>query len=106
MARFSALLDACVLVPITQADTLLRLAEGGLFRPLWSDAILDETVRALGRIHPDLAASGAAHRRTARMNDVFDDANVAGYEPLIPALELPDLDDRHVLAAAITGGLT
>jgi hypothetical protein len=30
------------------------------------------------------------------------DAVVAGYEPLIPALTLPDPDDRHVLAAAIT----
>lgn len=29
------------------------------------------------------------------------DALVAGYEPLIPALTLPDPDDRHVLAAAV-----
>lgn len=29
------------------------------------------------------------------------DANVTGYESLIAGLELPDEDDRHVLAAAI-----
>ncbi|WP_235921748.1 PIN domain-containing protein [Lentzea tibetensis] len=29
------------------------------------------------------------------------DCLVTGYEPLIPALDLPDPDDRHVLAAAI-----
>jgi predicted nucleic acid-binding protein len=29
---------------------------------------------------------------------------VAGYEDLIEAIELPDTDDRHVLAAAIVGG--
>jgi hypothetical protein len=29
------------------------------------------------------------------------DCLVHGYEPLIPVLELPDPDDRHVLAAAI-----
>jgi hypothetical protein len=29
------------------------------------------------------------------------DAVVTGYEPLIGSLHLPDLDDRHVLAAAI-----
>lgn len=28
---------------------------------------------------------------------------VTGYEVLIPGLALPDLDDRHVLAAAIVG---
>lgn len=39
MARFSVLLDACVLVPITLADTLLHQAEAGLFRPLWSSRI-------------------------------------------------------------------
>jgi hypothetical protein len=29
------------------------------------------------------------------------DAKVAGYEKLIQGLELPDSNDRHVLAAAI-----
>ena len=31
-------------------------------------------------------------------------AVVDGYQPLIPALELPDPDDRHVQAAAIKCG--
>jgi hypothetical protein len=31
------------------------------------------------------------------------DALVTGYEDLIPGLQLPDPDDRHVLAAAIRG---
>ena len=29
---------------------------------------------------------------------------MTGFEGLIPTLTLPDLDDRHVLAAAIHGG--
>ncbi len=35
------------------------------------------------------------------MNAAAPDCLVAGCEPLIPGLQLPDPDDRHVLAAAI-----
>jgi hypothetical protein len=35
------------------------------------------------------------------MNAAVRDCLVLGYEPLIEALDLPDPDDRHVLAAAI-----
>jgi sarcosine oxidase subunit beta len=42
------------------------------------------------------------------MNRALPDARVTGYEDLIEGLELPDPNDRHVLAAAIRaawGGL-
>lgn len=102
VARFSALLDTCVLVPIVGADLLLRLADAGLFRPLWSAEILGELRRVLIEVHPDLA-SGGADRRIAMMTSAFMDASVHGWEPLIPKLELPDPNDSHVLAAAIAG---
>jgi hypothetical protein len=35
------------------------------------------------------------------MNVAVRDCLVRGYEPLVDGLELPDKDDRHVLAAAI-----
>jgi hypothetical protein len=38
------------------------------------------------------------------MNQAAPDALVTGYESLIDSLELPDRDDRHVLAAAIRCG--
>jgi len=76
VARFSAVLDACVLVPIAQADTLLSLADAGLYRPLWSERILEETIRALETIHPAMRETGAARRRAAVMNQAFDDACV------------------------------
>lgn len=103
MARFSAVLDACVLVPIAQADTLLHLAEVELYRPVWSGRILDEAAHALERIHPDMLESGAARRRIRVMDDAFDDARVEGWEALVSGIELPDPDDRHVVAAAIQG---
>jgi acyl-CoA reductase-like NAD-dependent aldehyde dehydrogenase len=46
MARYTAVLDACVLVPIALADTLLRIAEKGLYRSLWSGRILAEAQAA------------------------------------------------------------
>ena len=38
------------------------------------------------------------------MDQATRDCLVTGYETLIPAFDLPDPDDRHVLAAAIVGG--
>lgn len=102
MAKFSVLLDACVLVPFTLADTLLRQAEADLYRPLWSRKILEEVQSAVERVHPDLEEE-FVRRRIAGMERAFPDARVAGWEPLVAALDLPDPDDRHVLAAAIRG---
>lgn len=102
MARFSVLLDACVLVPVTLADTLLRLAEADLYRPLWSTAILDEVHQAIEIIHPELA-DGRAHRRLDAMRGAFEDACVMDWEALVDAIVLPDPKDRHVVAAAQRG---
>lgn len=102
MARYSAFLDACVMVPIALADTLLRLAEAELYRPLWSCRVLDEVVDAIEAIHPDLA-SGSARSRTNAMQASFEDACVTDWEDLVAGISLPDPDDRHVVAAALQG---
>jgi predicted nucleic acid-binding protein len=99
---YAALLDACVLVPSAISDTLLRLAEARLFRPLWSPKILEETYEAILRIRPDLSPE-RIRRRIELMDASFEDASVIGYEDLVAGLDLPDQDDRHVLAAAIAG---
>ncbi|MCY4461034.1 MAG: hypothetical protein OXC26_11680 [Albidovulum sp.] len=39
--RFTAVLDACVLGGVLKRNMLLSLAEAGLFRPRWSNRILD-----------------------------------------------------------------
>ncbi len=49
---------------------------------------------------PDLR-SEALERTRELMNRAVPDCLVAGYEHLIEGLDLPDPDDRHVLAAAI-----
>ncbi len=102
LARYAAVLDACVLVPIALADTLLRIAERGLYRPLWSDRILAEAADAVIEIHPDIAPE-LIYKRFAAMRSTFEDAGVEGWEALEATVALPDPNDRHVLAAALRG---
>ena len=102
MAGFVALLDACVMVPIALTDTLLRLGEAELYRPVWSQKILDEARAAILDVHPD-EDPGRVDARLRSMNEAFEDACVQNWEPLVEGLALPDDNDRHVLAAAIRG---
>jgi hypothetical protein len=46
-ADYRAVLDACVLIPMPLADTLLRMAEAPrLYLPNWSQAIMDGPQRS------------------------------------------------------------
>lgn len=97
---FTALLDANVLHPPGLRDLLVRLGQTGLFRPRWSERILDEMVRSILRRRPDLDANRLTRTRQL-MCEAVPDCLVTGYEALIAGLTLPDPEDRHVLAAAI-----
>ena len=48
---FSALLDACVLVPSALRDVLLEIGSTQAYRPLWSEKIEIEMERAILRLH-------------------------------------------------------
>ena len=99
---YTALLDANVLYPAPVRDILLQLAVADVYRARWSAHIHSEWIEALLRNEPE--RDRAKLERTREMMDAATrDAIVTGYEHLIPALELPDPDDRHVLAAAIVG---
>ena len=94
-----AVLDACVLVPMPLADTLLRLAEPpGLYQARWSNHILDEVTRTLiGRFGK---SPEKARYREAAMREFFTNSIVVNYEPLIAEMTNHP-KDRHVLAAAV-----
>jgi predicted nucleic acid-binding protein len=102
-ARYTALLDACVLYPATVADALMSLSVAGLFAAKWTVAIEDEFIAALEAQKPD--AVGRVERRRGLMRLAIPDWEVApeAYEVLVPCLTLPDPKDLHVLAAAIAG---
>lgn len=80
----------------------MRLALTDLFKAHWSDQIHEEWINALSR------QNKYTREKLDRVKTLMDahvkDAKVYGYENLIPALTLPDPDDRHVLAAAIQCG--
>lgn len=81
----------------------MHLALTGIFRAHWSAEVHDEWIRNLLRNRPDITRDKL--ERTRRLMDqAAPDALVTGYESLIDSLELPDRDDRHVLAAAIRCG--
>ncbi len=99
---YTALLDANVLHPIVLCDLLLRFAEKGFYRPLWSREILDETTRSILRRHPDKDPAPIA-RRVCHMEAAFPDALVTGYEGIAATLDRLG-SDAHVMAAAIVAG--
>jgi hypothetical protein len=115
-----ALIDATDLFPQDQRDILVQVALDGMYRMLWSETILQETACA---IHRRLRKrDGLSQRReTEHMlglltgalieadagSSADDDAiraqiDVMGKDPANWGTS--DVDDRHVIAAAIVGG--
>lgn len=91
-----------------QRDFLLSLAIEGMYRPLWSAAILEELeyheIDKLVRLGIEQAeAEQRARYLIAEMSRAFDDAAVDGWHGLDGTYGLPDPDDEHVVAAAVVG---
>ena len=95
-----AILDANILFPADLRNTFMYLTLTGAFNARWTAQIHEEWIRNVLKTRPDLTR--ASLERTRQLMDRHAlDALVEDYEFLIPTLELPDADDRHVLAAAI-----
>lgn len=98
-----AVLDACVLIPMPLADTLLHLAQDGHFEPVWSATLLEETRRNLVSklgVEPSRAA-----RRTELMQKAFPWAAAEPPTALIDAMTVHE-KDKHVAAAVVTADAT
>jgi hypothetical protein len=94
--EYTAVLDACVLLPMPLCDTLLRLAEEpSLYRPLWSTNILEEIARNLEQKMK--RSPEQCQRRVQAMRTAFPEAEVAVPQELVGnAFEcMPDPNDRR-----------
>ena len=100
LTTLTAVLDACVLYPAPLRDLLMQMAVTDLFRARWTAEIHEEWIRNLRAQRPDLDPKQLERTRDL-MNLHARDGVVTGHMALVPALTLPDADDRHVLAAAI-----
>ncbi len=81
----------------------MHLALSDLYRARWSDMIHDEWTRNVLASRPDLSPEPLLRTRQL-MNTHVRDSLVSGFEYLIPSIQLPDQNDRHVVAAAIHSG--
>ena len=102
-ARYTALLDACVLYPVARADVLMSLSTAGLYAAKWARRIEVEWMAALEAKRPDLV--GKLDRRRDDMRAAVADWKVPemAWQSIAGGLSLPDSNDVHVLAAARAG---
>jgi predicted nucleic acid-binding protein len=100
-SNFTVLFDANVLYPAPLRDFLMRLALTDLFRAKWTNMIHDEWMRNVLKKRPELKKQ--LERTKQLMNSSVRDCLVEDFDHLIPTIELPDKNDRHVVAAAIQG---
>jgi len=81
----------------------MEVAATGIYAAKWSKAIDDEWVRNLAKNKK--RAEADFHTRRDSMHDACPDWEVPeeGWRLIEPCLSLPDVNDRHVLAAAVAG---
>lgn len=96
---FTAFYDANVLYSAPLRDFLMYLALTGTYRARWTTQVHEEWKRNLLKNRPNLTRENL-DRTSSLMNKAVPDGLVTDYEPLIHGLQLPDSDDRHVLASA------
>jgi predicted nucleic acid-binding protein len=100
LANFTVVYDACVFYPAPLRDLLIRLAQTRRFRARWTKQIHAEWTRNLLANRTDLTVQQLDWTVT-QINNAVPDCLITGYEHIIGQLNLPDPNDRHVLAAAI-----
>jgi hypothetical protein len=100
MDAFTAIFDSCVFYSAPLRDILLELSGEGIFRARWTHQIHDEWIRNVLANNSHIKPEQLARTRQL-MDRAVPECLILGYEHLINSVNLPDNNDRHVLAAAI-----
>lgn len=93
-------LDANVFYSTWVTDVLLSFADADLYEPAWSDRIMGEVRNHLPHVWSRATQEGV-DKYLAILDRAFPEASVTDWESLERVVELPDSDDRHVVAAAL-----
>lgn len=101
--RYTAVIDACVFYGMLKTDTLMSLCSRGLFAAKWSERIENEWIGHLIEKMPNKEAEIIRRRDTMRVAVPDWAVCPKGIASIEQSLQLPDMNDRHVLAAAMIG---
>ncbi len=90
-----------MLVDAQVRDLFCEMADAGLIELFWSDEILEETRRVL--INRLAKAPSAVDRLLNSFRSAFPGGALGAETGFIAELEIPDPNDRHVIASAVLG---
>jgi predicted nucleic acid-binding protein len=101
MAR--VFVDTNVLFPFSVMDLMLALTEDAVHEVVWTETLLAEWERVIVRQHHRSAEAAASI--TAAIREFFPESRISEetYAPLVASMPGDDPDDRHHMAAAISG---
>ena len=101
--NFTVIYDANVFFGAFRRTVMMHLAQARIFRARWTEDIHEEWVTRLNERRPEIGME-KLQRLRGRIDAAVPDCLVRNYRQIAKGLELPDENDRHVLAAAIKAG--
>jgi predicted nucleic acid-binding protein len=101
IAKFSVFIDSNVLHQEFLRDLILRLSTKDTFIVRWSDDVLRELRASLQKVP---LTDDKIENLIELLQSAFPDAAVTEYVTFIDGILVKDLNDRHIVAAAMRGG--
>ncbi|WP_137132227.1 PIN domain-containing protein [Rhizobium sp. FY34] len=99
ISTFTVFIDANVFFGARLRSLVLYMAQSKMFRARWTDKVHEEWMRNVAdKRNIDISR---LEKIKACMDSSVLNCLVTGYEGLEASFELPDPDDRHILAAAV-----